>query len=339
MTIFLMLLAILTLLHAVLFVPFLRARHPRLRGGLVSLVLALDSCLAALLLLELYFAKIHDQSDGFNLTYAGRTWFARHWKPLNSLGYRDAEPARPAPGQKAVVFLGDSFTAGHGIANPADRFPDVAARILGPGYKVYNVAKIGWDTVDETRALREFPVKPDVVMLAYYPNDIFRAASEAGYPLTFAVNLPRGVMKDLVDHSALADFIYWRLARGGNLSGGAGSFWDALKGAYNDPGVWKLHAAEMAALVGYCRDNGITLVVVVFPMLQAPAESAPLTGKVAAEFASLGARVVDLTQDFAGRPARDMVVNALDAHPNSTVHRQVGERLALLLEQTAANAE
>lgn len=324
----LVLAAVYLALHCAVFLPAAKARLPRAHGVLAPCLLVADSMLAGLLILELYFANIHDQSDGFNLTRAGRDWFARHWTPVNSLGYRDGEVAAPGPGQKSLVVLGDSFAAGHGIARAGDRFSDVAARLLGPGWRVYNVAKIGWDTRDETQALKNFPVKPDVVVLSYYLNDIFPAANDARFPLRFSVNLPTGLMKALTEHSALADFLYWRLARGGNLAGGAGSFWDCLKGAYADPAVWAIHARELDDLAAYCRDHGVKLVAVVFPMLQAPEESAPLTGKVARELRDQGAVVMDLSPVFTGRPARELVVNSLDAHPNESVHRQVGELLA-----------
>lgn len=314
--------------HILVFLPAARRSFPRLCQNAASVFLVCDSMLAGVLLLELYFAAIHDQSDGFNLTRSGRQWFERHWKPVNSLGYRDAEPAAPAPGQRTVMILGDSFAAGHGIERAENRFSDVAARALGPGWKVYNVSQPGWDTVDEAKAMRAFPVKPDVVVLCYYLNDIFHAANEAKYPLTFSVNLPTGFMKELVGVSALADYAYWRLARGGNLSGGAGTFWDTLKGAYADPAVWGIHAKALEDIAAYCRENRITLVAVVFPMLQAPAESAPITGKVAGALAAMGADVIDLTPAMQGRPARELVVNTLDAHPNEAVHRQVGEMLA-----------
>jgi len=314
--------------HILAFLPATKRSFPRLCGTAAPVLLVCDSMLAGVLLLELYFSAIHDQSDGFNLTRSGRQWFERHWKPVNSLGYRDAEPAAPSPGQKTVMILGDSFAAGHGIERAENRFSDVAARALGPGWKVYNVSQPGWDTVDEAKAMRAFPVKPDVIVLCYYLNDIFHAAKDVGYPLAFSVNLPTGFTKQLIGVSALADYVYWRLARGGNLSGGAGTFWDTLKGAYADPAVWSIHANALEDIAAYCRENRITLVAVVFPMLQAPAESAPITGKVAGALAAMGADVIDLTATFQGRPARELVVNALDAHPNEAVHRQVGEMLA-----------
>ena len=325
------------LVHLFAFLPGARRSFPKTCQTIGPLLLVCDSALAGVLLLELYFVTIHDQSDGFNLTRSGRQWFERHWKPVNSLGYRDAEPVQPVRGQKALMILGDSFAAGHGINRAESRFSDVAARALGPGWKVYNVSKPGWDTVDEAKALRAYPVKPHVAVLCYYPNDIFHAAAETKYPLSFSVKLPTGAMKQLLDHSALADYVYWRLARGGNLSGGAGTFWDTLKGAYADPTVWAVHAEALEGIATYCRENDITLLAVVFPMLQAPAESAPITGKVARTLQALGADVIDLTQAFQGRPASELVVNALDAHPNEAVHAQVGELLAQRMRNLEAS--
>jgi len=320
------------LLHVLVTLPALRTRFHKTCSILIPVFLALDSLLAGILILEFYFAKIHDQSDGFNLTYAGKTWFERHWKPLNSLGYRDAEFVPPKPGQKSLVVLGDSFAAGHGVNRSEDLFSSVAASVLGQEWKVFNVSKIGWDTVDETKALKSFPVKPDVVALAYVLNDIYHAAQEENFPLRFGVNLPRGFMKVLTEHSALADYIYWRFARGGNLSGGAATFWETLQGAYGDPKVWARHEDELSDLAAYCRERGIKLIVIVFPMLQAPAESASLTGKVLGVFEKRGVTVMDLTPVLSGRPVRELVVNPLDAHPNEAVHREVGELLARRLQ-------
>jgi len=211
-----------------------------------------------------------------------------------------------------------------------DRFSNLLARGLGQRWRVYNVAIVGWDTGDELQALRNLPFKPDVVVLSYYLNDIFNAAQQAGFPLQFAVRLPTGPLKDLLEHSALADYVYWRVARGGNLPGGAISFWDSLQGAYNDPAVWAIHARELDALALYCARNAIRLVAVVFPMLQAPEQSAPLTAKVSAQLAGQGAEVIDLAPILRGRPAAALVVNPFDAPPNEALH---GEVARLLLER------
>ncbi|WP_243312876.1 SGNH/GDSL hydrolase family protein [Fundidesulfovibrio agrisoli] len=320
-------------LHAVL-LPGVRKRLPVSLEALAAGILVLDSLLLGFLLLELYFSHFYDQSDGFNLTRAGKKWFERHWQPINKLGYRDMEVTPPGPGQRVLVVLGDSFAAGHGVKQAGDRFSDVAARALGEAWRVYNVSKIGWDTPDEIKALEEFPVKPDVVVFSYYVNDIFAAARQVGYPANFAVNLPKGLTKTLLENSALADYLYWRMERwGGNLTGGGDTFWASLQGAYADPAVWGAHNAELTELARYCRENHIALVAVVFPMLQAPGQSAPITAKVAGALTEQGAAVLDLSPVFTGTPPSDLVVGSLDAHPNEATHKRVGEMIVPMVRE------
>ncbi|WP_243367962.1 SGNH/GDSL hydrolase family protein [Fundidesulfovibrio soli] len=320
-------------LHAVL-LPGVRKRLPVSLEALAAGILVLDSLLLGFLLLELYFSHFYDQSDGFNLTRAGKKWFERHWQPMNKLGYRDAEVSPPGPGQRVLVVLGDSFAAGHGVKQAGDRFSDVAARALGEGWRVYNVSKIGWDTPDEIEALKAFPVKPDVVVFSYYVNDIFAAARQVGYPANFAVNLPKGLTKAVLENSALADYLYWRMERwGGNLTGGGNTFWESLQGAYTDPAVWGAHSAELGELARYCREKGIGLVAVVFPMLQAPAQSAPITAKVAGTLAEQGAMVLDLSPVFIDAKPSELVVGSLDAHPNEATHKRVGEMIVPMVRE------
>jgi hypothetical protein len=300
-------------------------RLPRGRwrtAGLAGLV-AVDAAAATLLVLELGMALFFAQSDGFNLTRSSQNWFARYWKPVNSLGYRDAEPRLKAAGEKLVVVVGDSFAAGHGVDRAEDRFADVLGRDLGAGWRVGMVAKPGWDTVDEDKGLRAYPQKPDVVVLAYFVNDIIPAARERHADLQFPIRFPRGMTQYLVDHFALANFAYWRLARTGNMEGAGQRFWEGLAQAYADPEVWSVHAAQLDSIVAWCRDNGTRLVVLVIPNLVNVAGSAPMTGKVAAFFRDKGVTTVDLTGPLAGRRSSDMVVNAVDSHANVKLHAEI----------------
>lgn len=283
----------------------------------MGLLVAVDALALGLIVLELCMALFFAQSDGFNLTMSSRKWFERYWHPVNSLGYRDVEPAPRKDGEKIVMVLGDSFAAGHGIDNPADRFGDVLGRRLGQGWRVVNVAKIGWDSVDEYEAMAAYPVTPDVVVLAYFVNDIYRAAEKSGHPLTFAVRFPQsGLTKYLVDHFALANFVYWRLARMGNLDDASAGFWDRLRGAYADKTVFAAHAAELDAIVAWCRERNIRLVALVIPSLSDVAGSAVMTARVAGYFGERGVDVLDLTPLTIDKKPGELVVNSVDSHAN-----------------------
>lgn len=301
------------------------SRLPRGRWRTVGLagLVTVSAVAATLLVLELGMALFFAQSDGFNLTMSSRNWFARYWKPINSLGYRDAQPRPKAPGETLVMVLGDSFVSGHGINRVRDRFADILGRDLGKGWRVVNVAKIGWDTLDENRALRAYPEKPDMVVLVYFVNDIIPAALARHAELDFPIKLPKGFTKYLVDHFALANFVYWRLARTGNMEGAGKRFWAGLAKSYADPVVWKEHAAQLDLIVDWCREHKARLVAVVLPNLVDVAGSRPMTAKVAAFFRKAGVPTVDFTDRLAGRNPADMVVNAVDSHANVRLNAEI----------------
>src|SRR5262249_4847617 len=104
----------------------LRRRWSRLAPQHVKWVnagLSVWMFLAALTVVELYFAVVYDESDSFNMSLVSKHWFLRHVVP-NDAGFRDARPlTRQVPGgTQRVCFVGDSFTFGHGIKDVADRF-------------------------------------------------------------------------------------------------------------------------------------------------------------------------------------------------------------------------
>jgi len=85
--------------------------------------------------------------------------------------------AAPSPAQRTVVFLGDSLTAGYGLARE-ESFPSlVEARIraAGLGWKVVN-AGVSGDTSAGARARLDFVYRqnPDLIFLCIGSNDGLR---------------------------------------------------------------------------------------------------------------------------------------------------------------------
>lgn len=110
--------------------------------------------------------------------------------------------------------MGDSFAAGHGLDKTDERFSDQLELKLGADkYAVYNLGVSGSDTRDEFQRLQKFPVKPDVLVLEYFPNDIEKAARDA--KLTLAEFKPYDDIKlpgvgSLVMRFYLPNYIYWQ---------------------------------------------------------------------------------------------------------------------------------
>ncbi|HXI02701.1 MAG TPA: SGNH/GDSL hydrolase family protein [Candidatus Saccharimonadales bacterium] len=95
----------------------------------------------------------------------------------NSLGYRDYEHTlQKVPGVYRIEVIGDSVTKGLGTQEHEGTFPSVIERKLresGTPNEVLNFGVEGYNTQQEVETLRDRGLRydPDLVILAYLPND------------------------------------------------------------------------------------------------------------------------------------------------------------------------
>lgn len=291
--------------------------------------------LLTLALVEISMRLFYARSDGFGHTLAARSWHARHWGPENSLGHRDAEPD---PGQLArkqrLIVLGDSIAAGSGIDDRKDRFADRLAEALGPDWALVLLARSGWSTRDERDALARFPAAPDVLVLAYCPNDVEGAARAAGHHYEADLSVHPSWLAPLVERSHLANFLYWRLERAG-IGARTDDYFSWLRRAQEDPEVERIHREEILDLVALARDGRAQMVAILFPNprdLEGSRDGLALAARTLQE---AGVPVIDLTDRMVGRPVGSLVVNESDAHPSVFVH---GEAARLLAERIRAGS-
>ncbi len=290
------------------------------RGLLVSYV-----TIALILVLgELYFRYFHADTEG---RLASNNWMARYWA-VNSWGYRDREwtPADYAD-KTRVAVVGDSFTAGWGLENPAERFSDVLANALGDDYAVFNLGVPGSSTQEQLETLQAFPALPvDAVVLQYFLNDIDYTALRLGLD-TISSN-----MTPITRESYLANFIFSRFD-----TGFGAEYWELAYSRYDNFAVWELHAEELNAFAQYVDDMGARLIVVIFPNMQDPVRSIPYVDRVAQVFEARGnVDVIKLFDAVAAWNPQTVTVSARDAHPSVEFHRYVGE---LLYEQYFATQQ
>jgi hypothetical protein len=304
------------------------AKPTRARGAAVRLSLLLFAVVAQLFVLEFLLSYALVQSDGYGETLAARLWFRRHWQPINSYGYRDYEVKHFA-GRSAILVVGDSFVAGHGIKRVEDRFPNILAGLLGTNWEYAVIAGNGWDTRQELRGLQKYPIRPDIVVLSYYINDIEGAAERRGSVLPRLVSPPAPTIRWAVNRSFLANWVYWR----GYRRTLGDDYWNYLRNAYHDAGIWSDHTAELKALVQYARSGGAAVVAVIWPSLIKLSQSLELTTKIDEFLRGNGATVVNPASRFQGRRQGELTVNALDAHPNPQIHREVA---ALIYQEMVA---
>ncbi|MFZ2879868.1 MAG: SGNH/GDSL hydrolase family protein, partial [Phototrophicaceae bacterium] len=134
-----------------------RYRRPQsvARGLLVSYAVIVLALAAG----EFYVRYIYaDSRMEFGLH--GMNW-ANKYIERNSLGFRDREWTVEELESRTTVFvLGDSFTEGWGINNPADRYTAVLQRHLGDDYAVVTLARAGQSTINELEFLETYPYQP-----------------------------------------------------------------------------------------------------------------------------------------------------------------------------------
>jgi GDSL-like Lipase/Acylhydrolase family len=300
-----------------------KTRARRVAKGLLVSLLTTGVLLVAL---EFSWRQFAVHSDGWGFTLSSQTWFQRHWKPINSAGYRDREhPPGSFAGKKVIFVVGDSFVAGHGVESVSDRFADRLREKLGAGSEVVVIAQNGWDTEQERAAIAAHHARPDVVVLSYFVNDIDAAAARHGRARA-PIEPPTGALGALVGSSYFANDLYWRGYRFASPALAESSL-AFLEGCYADDAIWKDHERAIEGVAQDVRGRGARLVVVVFPALFALERTRPITAKVAKAFAARGASVLDLGEKLAGRDPRALVVGSADAHPNGALHGEVADLL------------
>jgi hypothetical protein len=299
-------------------------RWPRLRRLAAGLLISYVTVLLLLGAGELYFRYGYADSENI-ITLATVNWLNRYWH-TNALGFRDREwTAADLAGKQTVLVLGDSFAAGWGIQDPADRFPDALARRLGDGYAVINLAVYGSATPEQLDTLKQYPLvkKPDVVLLQYFLNDINYAGLKLGL-------LPNPAPTPAwVNQTYLGNFVYWRFLHSSLANAQQFQDWWAWSyGAYDNVGIWSVHKQEIEDFIQYVDGTGARLIVVIFPNMLDPTRSVPYVDRVAQVFQARGhPDVLKLFDAVAAWRSPDLMVSPRDSHPSPAFHRYVADLL------------
>lgn len=307
------------------YINFVKSKRSELVSGVSISVLTI---FIMLVLFEIGF-MFFPQTHGVATTKASALWVAKYYKPVNSLGYRDREPDLNTD-KRVVLFVGDSFTAGYGNNDVKERFSDiVASRLDKTRYDVYNMGVPGIDTRGEAEKLRKYPLKPDVVVLGYFFNDIEDAAADHGFkievPKAYA-ELPRP-LRLLVDRLYFPNFIYWHLQRGT-----AGILDHFLHQTYKNPEILQTHLNDLSDIVQYVEECGAELIALMIPFFPDLEYSARFTGPVADFLEKNGATVVTVEEELSQLPAEQRVVNSKDSHSSFKANEIIAQKLLKVIK-------
>ena len=277
--------------------------------------------LCSLILLggEIYYRFIYDTTDSFGLTKVSIDWESRHYK-FNNYAVRDSMDYNlKLSGKPRVTFIGDSFTAGHGIANVENRFAN-KIRSIRPDLEIHVIAYNGWETGDELITLTRLSsagYEFDNVVLVYILNDISDLMEQWAKAQKRIHSLKPGF---LFEHSYFLNILYYHYfaAHDPDIS----DYYGFVDKAYNGP-IWEKQKERLATIKQSMDAANVKFSVVIFPFMHALGPNykyREIHNKIDAFWKSLNVPYLDLLSVYDSYPASALVVNAHDAHPNELAH-------------------
>ena len=304
-----------------------------------NVTLGLGGFLFALSLLfplgETYYRFIDDKPDSFGLTAISKRWFEKHFR-MNNLGFRDNQNYEkiPAPGTTLrLTFVGDSFTAGHGVNDPENRFANLI-RQNHPDWEVHIIAAPGQDTGAEFNTVAKLVrngYKLDYVVLIYVLNDISDIVPEWAGILKriYTRNKEEGFW---IKNSFLINTLYYhfKASRDPDMK----SYYHFVKDAYESPLFLKQKERLKNFQLAF-QESGAKMAVVTFPFLHALGnqyEYQKVHDDLNAFWKERGIPHLDLLKTYQPYPPSRLVVSPWDAHPNRFAHQLAAQALEPFLE-------
>jgi lysophospholipase L1-like esterase len=318
-----------------------RSSGPAGWGRLVAGNTLVLLCLGTLFLLagETYFRFFCDTTDSLAFTRTSERWVQRYWR-VNSAGCRDSVEYSPAltAGKRRVSFVGDSFTAGHGIKHVEDRFPNRFRR-AHPNWEIHVLATVGLDTGRELTVMNKVFARGyqvDQVVLVYCLNDIGDLMpSQADSSDRVREKLDNGNW--FVRNSYMVNFWfhhYWA-SRDPCLR----NYFPFVREAYRSA-LWDQQRERLKAFRDLIQAHGGHLAVVTFPFLNALGpdyEYRFVHDKLERLWSELGVPHLDLLPVYERLPPSRVTVNRYDAHPNEYANRLAAEAIDQWLQGLSLN--
>ncbi|PKN52913.1 MAG: hypothetical protein CVU55_06745 [Deltaproteobacteria bacterium HGW-Deltaproteobacteria-13] len=294
----------------------------------------LFSIFVIFILLEAIFMFI-PRSHSADFTLASKLWYAKYWKPINSLGFRDYEPTGD---HHVILFVGDSFTAGHGLKSIEDRFSNIIGREAnqkGKKYTAINIGKPNLDTRGEYDVMKQFfyetRIKPEKIILQYGGNDIEGASADFGIKFD-GFKPPANMNKFLIlvgSGSYFLNYIYWQFPR--EYLGMP--YMTFLSQAYKNDRILSKHKEDLQLFMDYAKENSIQLIVVVFPFLaDVEMSDSMYVNDIVDFFKANKVSVINVSQLVKDIPVSERIINKNDGHPSKRVNRLVAQEILNKLE-------
>lgn len=314
---------------------------------LVKAGLGLWSLAGFLTILELGFVLFYDTTDSFDMTNVSRRWYGVHVQPdLKILPFKndgaytfrdDVEyPLRPSTTATHILFLGDSFTFGHGVADVRNRFSNqIRTRLQADPatrgkFVVSNLSKPGSD-LNLSEALLQSSLEDqnrvDVAVHVMCLNDIEEFHADSKKFNVELEQLRKSPPTFLLRETYFFNWAYfrYRLLTRNDLR----NYYSFVNEYYSGP-AWTKFVEKLDRISALCHHNDIRFVLVIFPFLHNLGPDYPFEAahaQIAAACHERNIVCLDLLPVLRSQADKRLTVNAFDAHPNERAHGIVAEEL------------
>lgn len=259
---------------------------------------------------------------------SNKIWMKRYFNPINSLGYRDEEP-KNEPGKSNILVIGDSFVAGHGIKTN-EMFTNILKNEIKSDYNIFNLGVCGSHTDREFDSLLSYPVKPDIIILGYYHNDIESAMIKFGIKPQFSNPKDNisSFSKLIIDNSLFANFIFSSYAKKQLSSQYMESEQNDLL-IYLDDKIWDYQKSSLDKFYTYCDENDTRLIIIFFPaMSDGIAFSNALAGKKLETYCvDRDIEFINIYPFIKDIPINKRIASKYDNHPSAEINKIISEQI------------
>lgn len=315
-------------------ISFLSFFRINISNRIKNIMLLLYSTILFFLAFEILFmyAAI---SQGTGYAYCSKLWFNKYWE-RNELGYRDKTyNAATDTLKNKIVMLGDSYVAGHGTNNVADRMSDLLEKKLGSNYRVFNLGENGSTTTDEFDRLKKFPYKYDKLILVHVPNDLEYLDVNDEDTQPEETSEEGGIGAFFIKESFLVNFISYTRA-GQLLQGLIGLFSGANNTEpepipvypFSDTTKLNKHISNLKMIDKELKEHNIKLLIVSFPF---PGNEDKLAEKYYNNFVQQlkinSFNYLDANTIGKQLGRRQQIVSSLDGHPSVKLQKLVTDSI------------
>ena len=273
-------------------------------------------------------------------TLVRSTWLKKYWWPINNMGYRDYDHyLGDLKNKKNIIIVGDSITAGFGIKDYRDRYPNILQEKLGNEWQIINISVPGWNLQQKVSATCSYPYINEVklIIFQYYFDDLVPEwVNYCGKPPVTDADwlIPESYSYYLIRKSYFINYVYWRLYEftflfRKDILKEYLSYLDCVKENKENTSMDAFN--RLKDLIGLCEKNKIKLVILNIPHLELFENIRNKTNNSWEDmhmiFVKNNIPTIDITSQYNHYKTLNLRVNLSDCHPNEKAHRIIADFL------------